>query len=246
MAGIHTNQQFATVDTSQGGMNVDTYSSLHDMLMALYYKAAVRRKYPLDEIGHGKEALCDGLLKYVGEVHEQVRQDIIRNYDIARLRVTEVWPFKMADSTALLHADRYYAFGDAGGLQGDYAGYDNVANCVESIEQERGEPFEGDDWSTKPEDLGGVMSCILTGRQYVDQLYTLGGDLGEYGCWSELPRAKQRDPEADLRHAALNLVMDAAAAGFNLAITRRRMSPLTSDVASTVEIWQKREARSDE
>lgn len=101
----------------------------------------------------------------------------------------EAWPFCMADSGAKLEADRYYGFSDSGGLCGYVAGYDTQASAVNALALEYGEPFA--QWgSTKPEDLGGVGCCVLTGRQYVDRLYELckpggsGWELSEYGKWT--------------------------------------------------------------
>jgi hypothetical protein len=197
MSGIHTGQKFAVLDTTSG-MNIDCYGSLDELLRALYYRTAVSQKSPLDIVGDNDDArLCDEVLEYVDAVHEECRGYIIKDYDPKRLRAKEVWPFYMADCNVPIYEDRWYGFGDAGGAfygthdpkGGVYSGFASDVECLAALNADRGEDCTADDWSSDPDELGGVMACIITGRQYVDRLYKLcgaggsGWEFSEYGHW---------------------------------------------------------------
>lgn len=84
-------------------------------------------------------------------------------------------------SGATLKMDRYYGFGDAGGLAGSFDGYESANDCAKAI------ALEGtslNEMSLDPSKLGEVSVCILTGQQFVDRLATLD-DISEFGHFVE-------------------------------------------------------------
>ena len=80
-------------------------------------------------------------------------------------------------SGATLAMDRYYGFLDSGGLAGSFDGYDSRAEVVAAMAAE----FYVYDVGTKPEQLGDSGICVLTGREYVNQLLTLGESIDFWG-----------------------------------------------------------------
>lgn len=97
----------------------------------------------------------------------------------------EVWPFNDESSGAQIQKDRFYGFCDSGGLWGTRSGYLTVeeakASCLEDMEH-------GLNISTEPSMLGDAACCILTGRQFIDQLevIALGGNpISDHGTWSK-------------------------------------------------------------
>ena len=85
-------------------------------------------------------------------------------------------------SGATLHMDRFYGFGDAGGIAGSFDGYDNMLGALVAIRA----IHEGADVdiSSDPKDLGVSNVCVLSGQQYVDQLKQFGS-LEDYGHFVE-------------------------------------------------------------
>jgi hypothetical protein len=71
-------------------------------------------------------------------------------------------------SGATLRMDRYYGFGDAGGLAGSFEGYESVEAAKQAIAPEHG--YLEEEIASEPELLGAVAICVLSGQQYVDQL----------------------------------------------------------------------------
>lgn len=93
----------------------------------------------------------------------------------------EVWPFKLADYVVLLGEERFYAFGDAGGISGSNDGYAAIEELLAALRKDDPDMDLEDDVSQAPEDLGAVAYACLTGREYVDQLYIICGKIDAYG-----------------------------------------------------------------
>lgn len=81
------------------------------------------------------------------------------------------WPFISHDMGAI-HKDKWYGFGDAGSLTGEYESREAGINHImeEYLMQV----------STDPEDLGEVSICLLTGEQFVARLRQVD-DISTYG-----------------------------------------------------------------
>lgn len=102
-------------------------------------------------------------------------------------KLNEAWPFYDFSSGGHLVEDRFYAFSDSGGFAGKFYGYDN---CLDAAADMKLLGYEDDDWSIKPEDLGSCVA-VLTGRQFIDQLYFIhknepdseGESVLPYGYW---------------------------------------------------------------
>jgi hypothetical protein len=95
----------------------------------------------------------------------------------------EVWPFNMRDTTALLAEDRFYAFGDSGGIGGTDDGYATREEAVQAMKDD-----DTDDVGTTADQLGQSVITVLSGREYIDAVYALvkggSGDMEDYGTWS--------------------------------------------------------------
>lgn len=114
---------------------------------------------------------------------DEVSMDIVK---IIWRKLNETWPFYDYSSGGFLGEDRYYAFSDSGGFAGKFYGYDDEVQAATDL---KASGYDDDDWSIKPEDLGSVAVTILTGRQFIDQLYIIcdGPEQKEmfshYGEW---------------------------------------------------------------
>jgi hypothetical protein len=188
MSGIHTYAEFAILD-ARSGLGVDCYASLGALVEAALYRyvAELGQNTP----HNAPSVMCDSILKRYDAMVAGARQQIIQNYDPARLRAPELWPWHDAQSGALIQAERWYGFSDSGGLWGSRSGYETLERAQACLTEDAPDD-DGSVFSTNPEDLGSVACCILTGRQYVDRLYSLcetGGTwpLEDYGKWSEPP-----------------------------------------------------------
>lgn len=111
--------------------------------------------------------------------------------------VRETWPWLDSTSGAIIQEDRFYGFGDAGGLAGSFEGYVTATVAINDIVNDYGQAPE---WlSFKPEDLGSVAITVITGRDFITQLYRIHacdsggvsegllafeGAIAEYGTWS--------------------------------------------------------------
>jgi len=73
------------------------------------------------------------------------------------------------ESGATILMDRFYGFGDAGGIAGSFDGYATQEEAISEIAKEHGSYGIG----TKPSELGSCAICILNGQQFVDQLRSL-------------------------------------------------------------------------
>lgn len=119
---------------------------------------------------------------------DRVSMDII---NLAWRLANENWPFYMNDVGANLKADRIYAFNDCGGFAGKFEGYDTAEAAINDLTTE-GEMSENE-YSTDPDELGTCVS-VLSGRQFVDQLYIINNgvksDFDMYGNWA--PKAEPK------------------------------------------------------
>ncbi|BCG50279.1 hypothetical protein [Ralstonia phage RP13] len=106
--------------------------------------------------------------------------EIIFEGDPPLYLVKEFWPFHDETSGAYIQENKYYAFGDAGGLAGSFDGYDNLQQCVDAVSEDH----DSSDFTYKRDELGSSAITILTGREFVNRLYELGGTQ-DYGKWSE-------------------------------------------------------------
>lgn len=96
----------------------------------------------------------------------------------------EVWPFNEATSGSPIHETRFYGFADSGSLYGSHEGYETSAIALVEL-MKVVPPFL--DISTEPSLLGDSACCLLSGRQFIDQLKVLlTGDqpLSDHGTWS--------------------------------------------------------------
>jgi hypothetical protein len=95
-----------------------------------------------------------------------------------------IWPFKDLASGARIYKDRFYGFGDAGGLAGSFEGYETREEAINHIKTE----YEEGELGTKPEDLGSYGITVLSGEEYVNRLKTILGDNetleSMFGSWS--------------------------------------------------------------
>jgi hypothetical protein len=100
----------------------------------------------------------------------------------------EVWPFHaiFIGQNFKLLADRFYGFGDAGGLAGSFDGYTSREEAVKAIKAEYGI----DEIGTEPDHLGDYATSVLSGREFIDRIYTIGEDdvsfLFDYGYWDNM------------------------------------------------------------
>ncbi len=249
MSGICTGAPYAVLDATSG-INLDTYKDLDEMLRALYYRTVVTHARATLQPGSFTAAqYCDHLLAYMEVVHTETRGHVVRDYDPARLRAPEVWPFTMNDKHrhALLE-DRYYAFSNttgggvfggpwtgAGSVDHGYVNRHNLLSDLDAYLKGRTDPFE---YSFDPEDLGNVEWCIITGRQYVDRLYWVcesGGEierheLSIHGTWAQPPEkhALGRPWAKPLQDALLAAEAD----GYTVTVTNR-VDP-TNGIGKTV------------
>lgn len=114
---------------------------------------------------------------------DEVSMDIV---NIIWRKLNETWPFYDHSSGGFLAEDRYYAFSDSGGFAGKFYGYDNELDAAADLKKSG---YADDDWSMKPEDLGACVA-VLTGRQFIDQLYQIEQSVDNYGCWADQKPAK--------------------------------------------------------
>jgi hypothetical protein len=207
MSGIRTGARFAVLDV-RGGLDLDAYDTWAALATAVAYSHAIGGRDRVDLTSDLSElpgpeadaALCDRVLARADALHAATRDSVIRAYDPKRLRPPEVWPFRYDNKTAI-YADRYYGFYDAGGVLYQGAGMVGAGGwatseaCVTALMGLR-TSMEDDVagyCSTDSTELGVVACCVLTGRQYVDALYKVGGgySLEEWGGWSEPPAGMQ-------------------------------------------------------
>lgn len=198
MSGMYTGAKHALLHITDG-LNIETYASFEELArQALWWHAIEARAQQRAAFGPGAEAkMCDYYLGRAAVLTAEVSKWIVENYDPARLRAPEVWPWCDGQSGAKIYPDRYYGFSDSGGLADSFIGYETAQACRAACEAE----WPDADFGATPEDLGGVSICILSGRQYVDRLYELcrrggsGWDLSDYGHWTELEAAEKHASE---------------------------------------------------
>lgn len=101
------------------------------------------------------------------------------------------WPFTLYDCGTVIHGDRYYGFPDSGGVYGKVEGYTNYRDALTGISfVAKSFGIEVEDMvdyiSSKPDELGSVGVCILTGIQFVDKLDEIEPNGSAiYGTWAE-------------------------------------------------------------
>jgi hypothetical protein len=87
-------------------------------------------------------------------------------------KVPDDWKlFADESSGATIKRERYYGFGDAGGLAGSFDGYDTREAALEDIAKEHDGEF-----GTKPEHLGEYSVTVLSGEEYIGRLQTLDAE----------------------------------------------------------------------
>lgn len=239
MSGIIASDKLAIVD-SRRGLSIATYSNLEELAWGALRTAGAAAAYGADEA-----AMCDAALALVEGVYRQVTRQLTENYDPARLRAIECWPFKLADRAVYLVEHTWYGFSDGGGLLGSGNGYVTAEEAERIItSQEEWTPEEEEQSvSSDPEELGAVACCVLTGRQYVDRLYQLcgpvgsGWELSEYGSWAPLPQPPQ------WRVALEQALVDARKAGFVVEVGLRPLAPLAMGNYQTVVTTRPARAR---
>ncbi len=101
------------------------------------------------------------------------------------------WPFMLDEEgdnkPVPIYPALYYGFGDAGGFYGSKDGYVSLEDAIAAVcEQFDDSDYDdGIGYSTKPEDLGGVTCCIITGAAFVNYLENVAqNDLSDFGHWS--------------------------------------------------------------
>lgn len=85
----------------------------------------------------------------------------------------EAWPFYVESCGIEIEENRFYGFGDAGGLAGSSKGYVNREEAIQDIVA-RGQAYSADDCGTKPEHLGDYPVAVLSGREFVNRLKEIG------------------------------------------------------------------------
>lgn len=101
-------------------------------------------------------------------------------------QVAENWPFLDEESGCEILETRFYGFSDSGGIAGGFQGYTNREDAINAIRNEY-ELMECQ-IGTDAADLGGYAVTVLSGREFVDQLYWLcegnRNQLTDFGRWS--------------------------------------------------------------
>jgi hypothetical protein len=91
----------------------------------------------------------------------------------AKPNLPEDWKVFFDESSgADLKPDRFYGFGDAGGIAGSFDGYATADEAVAAIAPDYGTPARG------REHLGDAAIAVMSGREYVAAVHDLGGDQG--------------------------------------------------------------------
>lgn len=113
----------------------------------------------------------------------------------------EVWPFIPETTNVPIDEDKMYAFFDAGMILGDVYDSnitydDNVEKFKRVLDEQYGFGVNHyDDISTNPEELG-WKTVIMTGRQFVDQLYKIEPTNDDFilsvGRWSNMTEEDAR------------------------------------------------------
>jgi hypothetical protein len=92
-----------------------------------------------------------------------------------------MWPFMYAGRVPLV-ADRWYGFSDSGGFYGSEAGYDSKGLAMRGIWLHVPDVAAA---VNAPALLGSVACCVLTGKQFVDELYRRDPEMvSDLGHWS--------------------------------------------------------------
>lgn len=99
-----------------------------------------------------------------------------------------MWPFFDESSGAKIQRDKFYGFGDAGGIAGSFDGYDSRREAISAIMEDYEVQFiEADSYfGVNPEDLGDNCVTVLTGEEYVNRLRFISGEdepLYLFGYW---------------------------------------------------------------
>jgi hypothetical protein len=105
---------------------------------------------------------------------------------IQRLKADEVWPFLDFSSGMKIQENLFYGFGDSGSMWAE--DHSTADECIKEIRKVFDDSYLGN-IGTTPEELGDAAVTVLSGRQFIDQLYYLcdynKGNLDEYGQWSK-------------------------------------------------------------
>lgn len=91
----------------------------------------------------------------------------------------ESWPFHDHISGLSIQEEMYYGFLEAGGCATHYP-YFTAEACLEAMLKLG---YDCRQLSTDPNQLGEATVCVLSGRQFIDQLKALD-DLAVFGDWS--------------------------------------------------------------
>lgn len=239
MSGIATRAKFALLDT-RNGLDLDTYATFAELAAVVLYQHAIGHRDGLPWPKSVTEAqCCDQLLARVDALVEETRHKVIRSYDPARLRPPEMWPWLDRQSGVSICEDRYYGFCDSGGLWGDPTGYESAATAQRAVAADMNDAS----WSQRPQDLGEVAVCVLSGRQYVDRLYEICGpngpfgvsdSLGDHGNWSQLVPPPYRTPRMLATDKLQEALRDLEALGFVVTVEQRPKQPLAMGNYETV------------
>lgn len=239
MSGIATRAKFALLDT-RNGLDLDTYATFAELAAVVLYQHAIGHRDNLPWPARTTEAQrCDQLLERINVLAEETRQAVVRNYDPARLRPPEMWPWLDRQSGVSICEDRYYGFCDSGGLWGDPTGYESAATAQRAVAADMNDAS----WSQRPQDLGEVAVCVLSGRQYVDRLYEICGpngpfgvsdSLGDYGNWSQPETAPARSPYMLATDKLQEALRELDVQGYVVTVEQRPKKPLAMGNYETV------------
>lgn len=226
MSGIATRAEFALLDT-RNGLDLDTYATFAELAaMALYQHATgCRGGLPWPE-GMTEAQRCDQLLARVDALAEETRQAVIRSYDPARLHPPEVWPWLDRQSGAAIHEDRWYGFCDSGGLWGGTHGFATLDDALCAARKE----MRAAQCSSRPQDLGEIAVCVLSGREYVDRVYEVcareGETLADYGNWTSAEQPPARGPYMLAMDKLQEALRELDGQGYVVTVEQKPLHPL--------------------
>lgn len=234
MSGISTRAPYALLKLKDG-LDLDTYRTFEEVAQAVVYQHAIACNETAGQLAHSDAQLCDLYLQRLEKIADWCRQCVIESTDPTRLREPEGWPFVMYCGTQV-YETLFYAFTDDGWVWIDESGTCSAetATDLKAAMAADDASLLPKDFSTNPEDLGGVRYCILTGRQYIDRLYWLTEHdahergLAPYGKWANKP-----GPVGPVwLNTLLEVLNQAEAAGVTVTV-ERVVNPLTG-VGKTV------------